>query len=663
MEEMKKYLGPDSKVAQIVENYEYRSEQVQMADKVSEAIEKEQNLLVEAGTGIGKSFAYLVPFMLWAAAEKDRRVAVSTYTKTLQEQLLKKDIPLLQKIMPGKIKALLCVGSNNYICLLRFNKTFSGRMTDTKKEAEQLEKTARWLDKTKTGLKMEIDFTISPELWTDISRDPALCRERSCPFHGKCYFYRSRRDLSKADLLIVNHHLFLTDVASGGHVLPASKAVIFDEAHNLEDIASDTLGLTVSLLGIKQLLGKIHSSRSSRCLTARASIENSEKRKIIEKVRKTLQQASLFFSSVIDELGAESSLSYRIHSPGLFENTLSPHLVNLAECLDLSAGMCGDDSLANEFRSYSSRLKMTAETLKNIIFTELENYVFYITIRIKKGRVFCSFNATPVEVSSLLKELVFKPYTPTVMTSATLTVGHSFEFIKSRTGMTDAMQVRLESPFDYSDRVLFYIPDSMPDPSLDMKIFEREAVEQTASIIEITSGRTFVLFTSYGMLDFAAEQLSGRFPDLNFLVQGRMPRYKLLDSFKKNESSVLLGTSTFWQGVDAPGRILECVIITKLPFAVPDNPVIESRMELLKKKGLNPFWDYQIPSASLLFKQGFGRLIRHRNDFGIVAVLDPRLRDRQYGRIFISSLPECIYVSGIDELHEEYERLCRKYAT
>ncbi len=662
MNEMEKYLGPGSKVAEIVEHYEHRSEQIQMADAVSKAIEEEKNLLIEAGTGIGKSFAYLVPFMLWASAEKERRVAISTYTKTLQEQLIKKDIPLLQKIMPGKINARLCVGSSNYICLLRFTKTFSGRLTDTKTETKQLEKTARWLDETKTGLKMEVDFNVSSELWTDISRDSSLCRDRSCPFYGKCYFYKSRRELSKADILIVNHHLFLTDVASGGHVLPASKAVIFDEAHNLENIASDTLGLSVSLMGLKQLLGKIHSSRSSRCLTARSGLDNREKRKIIQQVQKTLHQASLFFSSVIDELGADSLLNYRIHSPGIFENTLSPHLLKLAERLDLSAGMTGDDEAANEFRSYSSKLKMTAKTLKNILLTELENYVFYVSIRIKKGKVYCSFNATPVEVSSLLQELVFEPYTPTVMTSATLTVGESFEFIKSRTGMKNATQVRLESPFDYSERVLFYVPDLMPDPSLDMKIFEREAIEQTTSILEMTSGRTFVLFTSYGMLDLAAEHLLDRFPDLNFLVQGRMPRYKLLDSFKKNESSVLLGTSTFWQGVDAPGRILECVIITKLPFAVPDNPVIEARMELLRKKGLNPFWDYQTPSAALLFKQGFGRLIRHRNDFGIVAVLDPRIRDRKYGRVFISSLPECVYVRELDELRAEYENLCRKYA-
>ncbi|MGM0568869.1 MAG: ATP-dependent DNA helicase [Elusimicrobiota bacterium] len=656
MKDMKSYLGAGSKVSGSVKNYEHRQEQIDMAEAVAGAIEKKENLLVEAGTGVGKSFAYLVPFMLWATEEKERRVVISTHTKTLQQQLVNKDIPSLSKIIPAE--ARLCVGSGNYICLKKYYQTYEGDLFDTSQEREQIEQIQEWLDKTESGLNLDIDFNVSGNLWSDISRDSSVCMNRDCYYYKKCYFYKSRRELSKADILVSNHHLLLSDIASGGHVLPPFEAVVFDEAHNLEDIASRTFELSVSASGINKLLGKIHKSSSLRCLSKRKGISESAKSSLIKEVKRCRKQSNIFFAMVMDELGFEGEQNHRIHSPGMFENGLSDALLNISKLLYDIAKMEGNPDFAEECFSYAEKFKFNADILERILSMDIENYVYYIKVNASRGKFFCSFNATPIEVAGLLKELVFEPYRPVVMTSATLTANNSFEFIKSRTGMSEASERKLESPFDYSNRVLFYAPDDIPDPSFDFNLYAEKTFERISSILNITCGRTFVLFTSYSMLNRAAGKLINEFPDLNFLIQGRLPRYRILENFKKDPCSVLLGTSTFWQGIDAPGRMLECVIITKLPFASPADPVIESRVQKLRKAGRSPFLEYQVPSASLLFKQGFGRLIRHRDDFGIVAVLDSRLRKRRYGSAFLSSLPECRNVDSIELLKKHYKGLC-----
>lgn len=662
MKEMKKYLGRNSRIAQIIENYEYRPQQISMAEAVINAIESKNHLMVEAGCGVGKSFSYLVPFILWTTKEKNRRVVISTYTKALQQQLIEKDIPVLSRTLETEFTAALCVGSENYICLSKLKRVWQNHLLDTPQEAEQFRKLYSWAESTPDGLKLNIDFNLNNSLWYDVCRTSDSCTERKCPYYKNCFYFKAKKQQINADILILNHHLLLMDIASEGMILPNYEAIVFDEGQNIEDTASNTLGMQVSLRGIKYLMSRIYKPNSSRSLIKKHNVLSSPTKKaIIDSVNLIKKQTDLFFTSILDELGTETK-SHRINIPGMFENNLTSPLVSLSELLLSIGKKITDEQAKNEFKSFAGRCKNTGETLNLILNLEFKNYVYYIKTESGKKGVNCSLNATPVEVGSLLKNLVFDKIAPVVITSATLTVNNSFDFIHQRIGLADSKDIHLDSPFNYSENVLFYSPLDLPDPSYSYQAFKNKVSAKISEILEITKGRTFVLFTSYEMLNTVGENLIDRHPDLKFFLHGESPRKKIISEFTSNKNSVLLGTSTFWQGVDFPGRLLECVIITKLPFSVPDDPVTEARIENIKKQGKNPFKNYQVPVATLLFKQGFGRLIRHRNDFGIVCALDPRIRTRGYGKTFLNSLPGFRKVKNLNDLNLKYNELCRRYA-
>ncbi len=453
---------------------------------------------------------------------------------------------------------------------------------------------------------------------------------------------------------IAVRYFFLTGIQTSYNI------IVFDEAHNLEDVASDTLGLKVSRFRIKYLMSKIYQEKSRRSLLKRTEnhISADTATRLKKAVLSVRRANTTFFETVLDEFGIKE-VNFRIHTKYLFENNVSEPLKNLANTLSEAADSIENEDIRKEYQAYKNRALNISKEIDIILGLKYDNYVYYLEIKTGSGRIYVSFNATPVEVSSVLNEHLFDAIHPVILTSATLAVNKSFDFIRERTGIPKKHnRIILDSPFNYKKNVILYAPsEQIPDPAGDPTGFTEAVAENSAQILEITNGRTFILFTSYSMLNTVADKLVDRFPEIRFFIHGEAPYSQLLRGFTENENSVLLGTNTFWQGVDMPGKLLQCVIITKIPFSVPTDPITEARIELLRRRGKNPFMDYQVPVAALFFKQGFGRLIRHRKDFGITAVLDPRIHTKKYGRIFIKSLPECIEAKDISDLKKQYTRL------
>ncbi|MFA5780362.1 MAG: helicase C-terminal domain-containing protein [Elusimicrobiota bacterium] len=639
------------------ENYESRSQQILMAAAVENAITKNSHLLVEAATGIGKTLAYIIPFIYWSKENK-KRVIISTYTKTLQEQIANKDLPFLQKILPVDFKFALCVGSANYLCmrrLIRYRQLgiFDGEGT--------IENIIKWAKDTETGLKFEINFAVSDEIWHSVCRESDICLGKKCLYKKECFYSKARIEQYKSDILVSNHHLFFANIASGGRVLPKYDAVVFDEAQNIEEVASDQLGIEISNTGLNYILSRLYNPKKNSGIHRMLKLSSKEKEQFVNDVVSVRASADIFFSELLNKFGSDTKVK-RIREKNIFINTLEQSLVHLAETIKRFHTKTDDEEVLAEIKSYSSSLVSLNSGLNTIIGQIYDDYVYWIEISTKRRRaqsVKIVLYAAPIDVSEILRKKVFEKTSPIVLTSATLSTDRKFSFIKERLGITCADELLLDSPFDYKNNVILYIPEDMPDPKHEPEEFNKKSFEEINKILEITRGRAFCLFTSYKMLD----EINGHLSVLKkyeIFRQGELPKWKMLDGFKKSKNAVLLGTDTFWQGVDVPGRALECVIITRLPFSVPDEPLTEAKMEYLEKSGKNPFTHYQIPQAIIMLKQGFGRLVRRKSDVGIVAILDPRVKTRQYGGKFLKSLPLCRNVSSIEELKSGYEELTKK---
>lgn len=640
------------------ENYESRSQQILMAVAVENAIAKNSHLLVEAATGIGKTLAYIIPFIYWSK-EKKSRVIISTYTKTLQEQIANKDLPFLQKILPINFKFAMCVGSENYLCMRRLIRYRQLEIFDGE---DTLEKIIKWAKDTKTGLKFEIGFAVSDELWHSVCRESDICLGKKCIYKKECFYSKARIEQYKSDVLVSNHHLFFANIASGGRVLPKYDAVVFDEAQNIEEVAEDLLGIDISNTGLNYILTRLYNPKKNSGIHRMLKLSSKEKEQFVDYVVSVRASADIFFSELLTKFGPEPKVK-RIREKNIFVNTLEHSIVRLAETIKKFRDKTDDEEMLAEIKSYSASLISLNTGLNTIIGQFYDDYVYWIEISDKsrrQNRVKIVLYAAPIDVSEILRKKIFEKTSPVVLTSATLSTDQNFSFIKERLGLNEAGELLLDSPFDYKNNVILYIPeDSSPDPKYEPEEFNKKSFEEIKKILEITHGRAFCLFTSYKMLD----EINGRLSALKkyeIFRQGELPKWKMLDGFKKSKNAVLLGTDTFWQGVDVPGRALECVIITRLPFSVPDEPLTEAKMEYLERLGKNPFTHYQIPQAIIMLKQGFGRLIRRKSDVGIVAILDPRVKTRQYGEKFLKSLPECKNVSSIEQIKSGYEELMKR---
>ncbi|MBI1347202.1 DEAD/DEAH box helicase [bacterium] len=620
-----------------------------MAAAVSKAIADGQHLVVEAGTGTGKSFAYLVPAILAATAEQGTsstklRVVVSTHTISLQEQLIGRDIPFLNAVLPVEFSAVLVKGRSNYVSLRRLQGAVqrSHTLFARPDEVDQMQELLSWSRQTTDGSLSDLSFKPLPAVWDEVQSEHGNCLGKNCPTYNDCLYYKARRRVWNADVLVVNHALFFSDLAlrrDGASVLPDYDVVILDEAHTVEQVAADHLGLSISNGQLEYQLNKLFHERQQKGLLARDELQDAQRQ-----VAVTRREVRDLFDELRRWKETRAPSNGRVQSPIRIENTVSPALYDLASRIVQFAQSLEKDEEKIEYLAAAERCGGLADTLQSWLQQGLEDNVYWIEQFGTEGHRL-RLTSAPIDVGSTLRNELFNKVPTVILTSATLATGRDdFQFIRQRLGLTKTAETRLGSPFDYRKQVRLVLADGMPDPGSEPSAYETAAIERIQRYLDWTKGRAFVLFTSYRMLQNCARRLTPWLSKRNYglYVQGSdIPRSLLLDKFRQDPAGVLFGTDSFWQGVDVPGEALQNVIITKLPFTPPDDPLLEARVEAIRADGGNPFLEYQVPEAVIKLKQGFGRLIRTRTDTGMVAILDPRVRSKPYGRTFLESLPEC----------------------
>jgi ATP-dependent DNA helicase DinG len=657
---MQSIFGPDGLIAKTHPEYEHRPGQIAMAEAVLRAFEEKRHLIVEAGTGTGKTLAYLVPAIA-AACGSGARIVISTGTKNLQEQLMDKDIPFLQETLPARFRAAVMKGRNNYACLHRIKRAEGMPFLEGLEQIDQFDEVFRWVTQTETGDRAELsNLPENLQFWRHLDARSDTCLGQKCPDFDPCFITRMRQRATDADVIVVNHHLFFADLAlrngAYGAVLPDYAAVILDEAHQIEDVASEYFGTGVSNYQIDDLLRDVGYLK----------VEERESQKELTRVSARIQRfADLFWISFPEGRGLE----------GRFTLTRRP----VAQVANLRADVDGEEeSQTNSLRygdAYAAldkvlhRLETTLAILKDaeadadnllrrtrqlrfdlnfIVKAEDKQFVYWIE---RRGRgVF--LRASPIDVSGFLQDRLFDKVPTVVLTSATLSSAGNFRFIRDRLGLDEGEEMIAESIFDFENQAVLYLPEKMPDPRAPQ--WGAAAAAEAIKIVNATRGRAFVLCTSFAGMNEMFERVASQI-DYPCLVQGSAAKGELLKRFRSTPNAVLFATSSFWQGVDVRGEQLSCVIIDKLPFAVPSDPIVAARQRAIEEQGGSSFYEYSVPQAIISLKQGLGRLIRSTADRGVLAVLDPRLRTKMYGRTFLKSLPPCRVTSTISDLEAVFE--------
>ena len=645
---IEKVFGSTGLLAQNHAQYEYREGQIKMAKAIESSFDEKKHLIVEAGTGTGKTLAYLIPAIA-ESIRKKKRIIISTGTKNLQEQLMDKDIPFLQKIVPTKFTAAYMKGRANYACQYRLHKNGDQGVLDGMDQIDHFRQVVEWSRDTKTGDRAELTYL--PEnlsFWNRINAKSEICIGQKCPDYEPCFITRMRAGADHADIVIVNHHLFFADLNVRGNqfgkVLPDYGAVIFDEAHLIEDIAADYFGFQVSNFRIDEIVSDANRLPISDAVATTQIMRSSTR------INGFSDQFWLRFTQARGQEGRFPLLAEAFATRG---SDGDQHLTALGETyhsLDEALKLLESEvdvysEKIPEAESVVKRIKQTRFDLDFIVKQADRNFVYWLE---RRGRgVF--LQASPVDVSELLQEKLFNKVETCILTSATLATNGSFNFIRDRLGLTQGKTNSLVAPssFDYEKQAIIYLPKAMPDPRSPE--FSQMAANEIIKILQVTRGHAFVLCTSNQSMTALYELVSSRIGYECFL-QGSMSKTGILEKFRTTPNAVLFATSSFWQGVDVRGDQLSCVIIDKLPFAVPTDPIVQARSKFIDENGGRSFTDYSVPQAVISLKQGVGRLIRSTTDRGVIAILDPRLRTKNYGRDFLSSLPRMRITSELTDV-------------
>jgi ATP-dependent DNA helicase DinG len=626
------FFGPGGVLAKTHPAYEFRRGQLQMAEAVEQALSEKRHLIVEAGTGTGKTLAYLLPVI-----RSGKRVIISTGTKTLQEQLFHKDLPFLQAHL-GELRVCYMKGRANYLCRKKLYDLTDEPVLSGLEEINQFRIISDWDKTTETGDRAELaDLPEASQLWSKLDARTDRCIGAECQQFDRCFITEMRRRAAESDIIIVNHHLFCADLAikaavdrsADAGVLPEAGVVIFDEAHELEDVATDYFGVSVSNLRVEELLRDVENTLRKAKLPLSQALAASAR----------VRERSQFFFSLLPP--GEGRFAFENRAEFLEEN--GDEYIGLQNTLlHLYTELEGVSEKPDEFHGLLRRIEELRVQLGFILESNQKNTVFWIERRGERrggkgGQQNVFLQATPISVSNILKQTLFDQLETAVLTSATLAVGGGFDYIRGRVGLEHARELIVPSHFDYPSQALLYVPPDLPDPR-DSQFVER-AAQRVRQLLEISRGRAFCLFTSYSFMHQLYDRLISEL-DYPMLRQGDAPKNALLEEFRITPNCVLFATSSFWQGVDVQGEQLSCVIIDRLPFAVPNDPVVAARIKTIDENGGNAFFEYQVPSAVISLKQGFGRLIRSLHDRGLLCLLDNRILKKQYGRVFLSSLPD-----------------------
>ena len=627
---LQEFFGPGGLLARSHAQYEFRPGQLEMAEAVEEAFQRKRHLIVEAGTGTGKTLSYLLP-----ALRSGRKVVISTGTKNLQEQLFQKDIPFLREALKTDIRAAYMKGRNNFLCR---QKLYDMEGQPVLKGLEELDHFARirdWEKKTETGDRAELtDLPEGFSLWPRIDARRETCTGQKCPQFDRCFLTQMHRRAAAADLVIVNHHLFFADLAvrqdDFASILPDYSAVIFDEAHELEDVASQYFGKQVSNYRLDDLTRDTENALGLKGLADR---------RLARLLRQLRKHSEMFF----ERMPAAEGRNAFEDRPGFLEQHGDAYQALLDSLKALEVALASLGERADEMANLVRRASELRRELQFLLESNERGFVFWYE---RRGRGLF-LQATPIDVAPILQAALFDRYDTLILTSATLAVAGHFDYLKLRLGARAGEEKVLSSEFDHTGQALLYISEHLPD--IRAPGFAPEAAEEIARLLEASGGRAFVLFTSYNQMQEIYRRVEKRvaFP---LLLQGTAPRTALLQRFRRTPQAVLFATSSFWQGVDVQGPQLSAVIIDRLPFAVPTDPVVKARIRALQEDGHNAFTEYQIPEAIIALKQGFGRLLRSRSDRGVLALLDNRILRKQYGRLFLESLPPYRVTSNADDV-------------